>query len=64
MAKPIIGMISLGCAKNQVDSEVMLGYLKEAGFPISAKAEECQVIIINTCAFIDKAREEAIETIL
>jgi ribosomal protein S12 methylthiotransferase len=64
MAKPIIGMISLGCAKNQVDSEVMLGYLKEAGFPLSAKAEECQVIIINTCAFIDKAREEAIETML
>jgi ribosomal protein S12 methylthiotransferase len=64
MTKPIIGLISLGCAKNQVDSEVMLGYLREEDFPISYQAEECQIIIINTCSFIDKAREEAIETIL
>jgi ribosomal protein S12 methylthiotransferase len=64
MTKPMIGLISLGCAKNQVDSEVMLGYLREEGFPLSYQAEECQIIIINTCSFIDKAREEAIETIL
>ena len=64
MAKPIMGMISLGCPKNLVDSEVMLGYLREAGFSISSKAEECEIIVVNTCAFIDKAKEEAIETIL
>lgn len=64
MEKPVVGLISLGCPKNQVDSEVMLGYLKESGFGISSKAEECQIIVINTCSFIEKAREEAVETIL
>ena len=56
-------MVSLGCAKNRVDSEVMLGYLKEAGFRISTKPEECHILIINTCAFISSAREEAMSTI-
>ena len=58
-----VGLISLGCAKNRVDSEVMLGHLKGAGFSISSKPEECDIIIINTCSFISPAREEAESTI-
>ncbi len=56
-------MVSLGCAKNRVDSEVMLGYLKQAGFRISTEPEECHILIINTCAFISSAREEAVSII-
>ncbi len=59
-----IGMISLGCAKNQVDSELMLGKLNERGFETVVDAAEADVIIVNTCAFIEPAREEAINTIL
>ena len=59
-----VGLISLGCAKNLVDSEVMLGYLKKAGYEISDELEECDAIIINTCAFIEEARKEAVDTIL
>lgn len=59
-----VGMISLGCAKNQVDSELMLGSLGEAGFSIVKEAEQAEVLIVNTCAFIESAREEAIQTIL
>ena len=59
-----VGIISLGCAKNQVDSELMLGKLNERGFETVADAAEADVIIVNTCAFIESAREEAIDTIL
>jgi len=59
-----VGMISLGCPKNLVDSEIMLGILNKDGFEITFQPEEADVIIINTCAFIEDAQSEAIETIL
>jgi ribosomal protein S12 methylthiotransferase len=57
-------MISLGCAKNLVDAEIMLGSVLERGMEITAQAEEADVLVINTCAFIDSAKEESIEAIL
>lgn len=59
-----IGMISLGCAKNRVDSEEMLGYLLEAGHKVTARPEDADVLIVNTCGFIREARQESIEAIL
>ena len=63
MAK-LLGYISLGCAKNLVDTEVMLGLLKDDGYTITDNLEEADLIIINTCTFIEKAKEESINTIL
>ena len=57
-------VVSLGCAKNQVDAEIMLGLLKEAGYGITDNKEEADVIIVNTCGFIESAKTEAIEAIL
>src|SRR5215475_572690 len=62
--KPKIGMISLGCAKNLVDAEVMLGSVLQRGMQITSRAEDADVLVINTCAFIDSAKEESIEAIL
>ena len=59
-----LGVISLGCAKNLVDTEVMLGLITEAGFEVTNNAQEAQVLIINTCGFINDAKEESIDTIL
>src|SRR5437667_7808015 len=59
-----IGMISLGCAKNLVDAEIMLGSVLQHGMEITASAEEADVLVINTCAFIDSAKEESIDAIL
>ena len=59
-----IGMISLGCPKNQVDAEQMLGVLAGAGFTITADQAEADVIVVNTCGFIESAKEESIEAIL
>jgi len=59
-----IGFISLGCAKNLTDTETMLGILSEEGFEITADASEADIIVVNTCAFIDSAKEESINTIL
>src|SRR5688572_15207466 len=59
-----IHLTTLGCPKNQVDSELMLGMLTQAGFPLVDTAEEAECLIVNTCAFIDRAREESINTIL
>jgi len=59
-----IGLVSLGCAKNRVDSESMLGILVQEGFEITPNPEDAEVIIINTCAFIESAREEAINSII
>jgi ribosomal protein S12 methylthiotransferase len=61
---PKVGMISLGCAKNLVDAEIMLGSVLQRGMQITASAEEADVLVINTCAFIDSAKEESIEAIL
>ena len=57
-------MVSLGCPKNQVDAELMLAKLSEAGYEITGEAEQSDLIIVNTCGFIDKAKAEAIEAIL
>ncbi len=62
--KKKIGMISLGCPKNQVDAEVMLAKLKEAGYEISNQVEGSDLVVVNTCGFIDDAKKEAIEAIL
>jgi ribosomal protein S12 methylthiotransferase len=59
-----IGMISLGCAKNLVDAEIMLGGVLAHGMEITSDADEADVLIVNTCAFIDSAKEESIEAIL
>ena len=59
-----IGMISLGCAKNLVDAEIMLGSVLRRGMEITSRAEEADVLVVNTCAFIDSAKEESIEAIL
>ena len=59
-----IAMVSLGCAKNLVDSEILLGGLKKENFDIINNPEESDIIIVNTCGFLDTAREESIETIL
>jgi ribosomal protein S12 methylthiotransferase len=59
-----IGMVSLGCPKNLVDSEVMLGLAQQQGHELTRDAANADVLIVNTCAFIDKAKQESIETIL
>src|ERR1700733_4635502 len=59
-----VGMISLGCAKNLVDAEIMLGDIVAHGMEVTADADEADVLIVNTCAFIDSAKEESIEAIL
>jgi ribosomal protein S12 methylthiotransferase len=59
-----VHLTTLGCPKNQVDSELMLGLLSEAGFPLTERAEDAECLIVNTCAFIDRAREESVQTIL
>src|SRR5215470_13038522 len=59
-----VHLTTLGCPKNQVDSELMLGLLTQAGFPLAERAEEAECLIVNTCAFIDRAREESVNTIL
>src|SRR6187401_984176 len=59
-----IGMISLGCPKNLVDSEVMLGLVQQSGHQLTRDAADADVLIVNTCAFIDKAKQESIDTIL
>ena len=61
---PKIGFVSLGCPKNLVDSEVMLGTLSRQGYSITAQKEDADVIVVNTCGFIDTAKKESIDTIL
>ena len=59
-----VGFISLGCCKNLVDSEYIIGMFDEKRFEFSSDPKECDVIIINTCGFILSAKKEAIDTIL
>ena len=59
-----VGFVSLGCPKNLVDSEVMMGMLSSAGAELTAKAEDADVIVVNTCSFIDSAQQESVNTIL
>ena len=59
-----VGLVSLGCPKNLVDSEVMMGQLKQNGYEITADAGEADTVVVNTCGFIESAKQESIETIL
>ena len=59
-----IGFLSLGCPKNLVDGEVMLGIARDAGHEITPDSNEADVLVVNTCAFIDNAKEESINAIL
>jgi ribosomal protein S12 methylthiotransferase len=59
-----VGLISLGCAKNLVDAEIMLGSLLKSGVEITNDAAQADVVIVNTCSFIDSAQEESVDTIL
>src|SRR4029078_3548683 len=59
-----VGFISLGCPKNLVDSEGMMGQLKQSGYQITANAADAETIVVNTCGFIDSAKKESIEAIL
>ena len=61
---PKVGMISLGCAKNLVDAEIMMGSVLQRGMEITSQPEDADILVINTCAFIDSAKEESIEAIL
>ncbi len=59
-----VGFVSLGCPKNLVDSEVMMGLLAQGGAQITSRAEDADVIVVNTCSFIDTAKQESVDTIL
>jgi ribosomal protein S12 methylthiotransferase len=59
-----IGFVSLGCPKNLVDSEVMMGLLAQVGAEITPRAEDADIIVVNTCSFIDSAKQESVDTIL
>jgi len=59
-----VGFVSLGCPKNLVDSEVMMGLLAQGGAQITPRAEDADVIVVNTCSFIDTAKQESVDTIL
>jgi ribosomal protein S12 methylthiotransferase len=62
--RPRIGFVSLGCPKNLVDSEVMMGMLDQAGAELTNRPETADILVVNTCSFIDKAKQESIDTIL
>ena len=59
-----MGFVNLGCSKNQVDSEIMLGTLAADGFELTGNPQKAEVVIINTCGFIEEAKQESINTIL
>src|SRR3977135_1791391 len=59
-----VGFVSLGCPKNLVDSEVMMGLLARGGAQLTARAEDADVIVVNTCSFIESAQQESVNTIL
>ncbi len=61
---PTVGFISLGCPKNLVDSEVMMGLLDRAGARLTSHPEEAEILVVNTCSFIDTAKQESVDTIL
>jgi ribosomal protein S12 methylthiotransferase len=63
-APPKVGFVSLGCPKNLVDSEVMMGMLSQAGAELVLQAEDADVIVVNTCSFIESAQQESVNTII
>lgn len=64
MSKPTIAISHLGCEKNRIDSEHMLGLLAQAGYPVDANEELADYVIVNTCSFIEAAREESVRTLV
>ncbi|HXE04667.1 MAG TPA: hypothetical protein VN579_01690, partial [Bryobacteraceae bacterium] len=60
----MVGFVSLGCPKNLVDSEVMMGLLDRAGARLTVRPEEAEILVVNTCSFIDTAKQESVDTIL
>ncbi len=62
--RPKVGFVSLGCPKNLVDSEVMMGLLHHNGAELTQKAEDAEILVVNTCSFIDSAKQESVNTIL
>jgi len=63
-SSPVVGFVSLGCPKNLVDSEVMMGLLDRAGARLTARPEAAEILVVNTCAFIDTAKQESVDAIL
>src|SRR5687767_12211132 len=63
-ARPTVHFVSLGCPKNRVDTEVMLGHTADAGYDVVADPSDAQVIVVNTCGFIGEAKQESIDAIL
>jgi len=63
-SSPTVGFVSLGCPKNLVDSEVMMGLLDRAGARITARPEDAEILVVNTCSFIDTAKQESVDAIL
>jgi len=61
--KPIVAISHLGCEKNRIDSEHMLGLLIQAGYEVDANEEIADYVIVNTCSFIEAAREESVRTL-
>ena len=59
-----VGFVSLGCSKNLIDTEIAIGHFKNNGYIITNNPEDADIIVVNTCGFIDSAKEEAINTIL
>jgi len=59
-----VGFVSLGCPKNLVDTEVMMGYLAARGHELTHEPQDADVIVVNTCSFIDPAKQESVDTIL
>ncbi|MCE5343453.1 MAG: 30S ribosomal protein S12 methylthiotransferase RimO, partial [Eubacteriales bacterium] len=59
-----VGVVSLGCAKNRVDTELMLGILTQNGYELTANEAEADILIVNTCGFIDPAKQESVDTLL
>ena len=55
-----VGLVSLGCAKNLIDSEIMIGHLQQAGMVMTPEPDLADVLIVNTCSFIDMAKKESI----
>jgi len=63
-ARPRVGLVTLGCPKNQVDSEILLGRLARAGYELTTTLEEADTVIVNTCGFVEEAKQESIDAIL
>src|SRR3989441_12259197 len=64
VSPPKVGFVSLGCPKNLVDSEVMMGMLAQAGAQLTPHAEDADILVVNTCSFIESAQQESVNTIL